>query len=183
MKDKIRIDINWVGSNSDEFRLMYKGELSDYQKKRIGLVCKKEIDKLFSDLDRNKWQLRTFSFLPLLNLNEDYTFIDCPVKLRKNSVNLKLCNSIRKRFVENYWKPEVERLTSLSDLSFFAMILIPIRDGFDLFDDVATAFTAYKKMYSMIGEGITRKQVLEEIMYFFKKDEHSFVSDKFEDVI
>jgi hypothetical protein len=49
------------------------------------------------------------STLPLLNLNEDYSFIDGPVDDSEGSVNRKLCDSLRKKYIKEFWKPEVSK--------------------------------------------------------------------------
>lgn len=174
--DKIRIDHNWVNENSNKYRLTYTGDLTAYQKNRIGMVCIKEIDKFFEGLDRDNWIIKDFSYLPLLNLNENYVFNE-----NLSDTDITLAKLILKRFVEDYWKPMIRKTDDISELSFYAVILIPTQEGFQLFDDVESAFIAYKKMYSMIGENnIKEKDVREMIMQYFKKQEHIFVSDLFE---
>ncbi len=144
MKNKIRIDRKWVHYNSDQYRLTYSGELSDYQKERIGIVCKKEVDDFFESLS-GVWRINDFSYLPLLNLNESYVLND-----DLNTVNSTLAVGIRKRFVEEFWKAKISKTDDVSRLSFYAMVLIPTEEGFQLFDDVKSAFEAYRKIYSFL---------------------------------
>ena len=63
------------------------------------------------------------------------------------------------------------------------MILIPAEEGFQLFDDVKSAFGAYRKMYAMIGGEVKINDVRERIMEYFDRQEYVFISDQFEKCI